>query len=285
MERRFNNGWQSRKGFLFSDVFCGQPYIAATECSSKNGSKQYSTRDFDYDSVFKPLALVNEIEPINNGSSHSGPQNFDDLLNLQSTVNLGEIENKSVSVSSHRTPRGFDDLLGTPQSATSRERNKNNIFRYSESNIERTIPVGNFLGSHSFLVPRVIARNAKSLGQSGPGLYNGTSSQLDKSSRSGQDQQSDDVWLTVLDIPLRTQVTTAPPPSRTPPTIPSQASRSRNIVDESLNLHVSGRSHTFPPAAAGVKEKEARDRTAAMRAGAGYRHQAERAAVERDASE
>ena len=36
---------------------------------------------------------------------------------------------------------------------------------------------------------------------------------------------SDDVWLTISDIPLFTQPTSAPPPSRPPPPRPTQVSR------------------------------------------------------------
>ncbi|RVW66533.1 Auxilin-related protein 2 [Vitis vinifera] len=55
---------------------------------------------------------------------------------------------------------------------------------------------------------------------------NETNSQGEMSPRSEENlSSSDDVWLTVSDIPLFTQPTSAPPPSRPPPPRPTQVSR------------------------------------------------------------
>ncbi|KAI3461763.1 hypothetical protein Pfo_018426 [Paulownia fortunei] len=156
-------------------------------------------------------------------SSGSGGA-FDDLDPLSTYGKSAE------SFSPGRDNRGKD---GSPrstitQSATTREPMGNSSFTYSESNTEKKVSVDNFQEPPLFDVPNVSTDFQKSFGQtaSSPQYYE-TGSQVHMSPPSeGQGHQSDDVWLTVSDIPLFTQPSAAPPPSRPPPPIPHQASMS-----------------------------------------------------------
>lgn len=121
----------------------------------------------------------------------------------------------------------------TPRSAipesttTTREPSGNYSFRYSENNTVKKVPAENFQEHPIFDVPNVSTDYQKSFGQTAASpQYYDTSSYVGISPTSeGQGHQADDVWLTVSEIPLFTQPSTAPPPSRPPPPIPRQASK------------------------------------------------------------
>ncbi|KAJ0626809.1 putative Chaperone J-domain superfamily [Helianthus annuus] len=61
----------------------------------------------------------------------------------------------------------------------------------------------------------------------------GTSSNVDTPPKSEEHaQHTNDIWLTVLEIPLFTPVTRDPPPSRPPPPIPAHGSSTRTFDDD-----------------------------------------------------
>ncbi|KAK9282079.1 hypothetical protein L1049_004991 [Liquidambar formosana] len=105
--------------------------------------------------------------------------------------------------------------------------------------------VDNFQESHQSLfdMPTVSTESHKSFGQtaSPPSYVNvnpdETNSQVDVSPRSEENlESSDDVWLTVSDIPLFTKSTSAPPPSRPPPPRPARVSKSETGSFASSNV-------------------------------------------------
>ncbi|KAL3616266.1 hypothetical protein CASFOL_039656 [Castilleja foliolosa] len=155
-------------------------------------------------------------------SSSSGGA-FDDL------DPLGTSEKSSDSFSPGRDNRGNDGSPSRstkPQSASAREPTGNSSFRYSESNTVKKDPAQHFPEPPLFDGPNVSTDFQKSFGQTAPPQYYETGSQVDTPTSETQAHQSDDIWLTVSEIPLFTQPTAAPPPSRPPPPIPRPSSRS-----------------------------------------------------------
>ncbi|XVF31981.1 hypothetical protein REPUB_Repub17cG0042300 [Reevesia pubescens] len=77
--------------------------------------------------------------------------------------------------------------------------------------------------------------------------YNETSSQVNTTPRSEENSDtSDDVWLTVSEIPLFTQPTSAPPPSRPPPPRPPRVSKSTTGSFSSTNANKVNDFSSFP---------------------------------------
>ncbi|XP_075519770.1 auxilin-related protein 2-like [Primulina tabacum] len=148
-----------------------------------------------------------DLDPLNN---------FGNSLHTYSTER--EIGGKDVS-----SPRSTKS-----QTVTTRGQKGNTSFGYSESKMEKKVPLDHFQEPPLFDVPNASADFQKSFGHTASSsVYYETGTEFDMSySSSGQGQQSDEIWLTVSEIPLFTQPTNAPPPSRPPPPIPRQATRS-----------------------------------------------------------
>ncbi|KAK6780145.1 hypothetical protein RDI58_022329 [Solanum bulbocastanum] len=114
--------------------------------------------------------------------------------------------------------------------STSRENIEQPPFRYSESHSQKKVPGDSFQESPHFNMP--LEDPLRSFGETAPPPYadndlHETNFQVDTSPRSeDQVQASEDIWLTVSEIPLFTQPTSAPPPSRPPPPIARRSSKS-----------------------------------------------------------
>ncbi|KAK4408748.1 Auxilin-related protein 2 [Sesamum angolense] len=186
---------------------------------------------------------------------------FDDLDPLST------IGKSAPSSSPGRGNRGMDGIpsrSATPESAATRELMGNSSFRYSESNAENKVPLDDFQEPTLFDPPNVSSDFQKSFGQTAPPQYYETDSQNHMSKPSeGEGHESDDIWLTVSEIPLFTQPSNAPPPSRPPPPVPRQGSRSetgsfssslrKKGNDYSSPSHYSQRSQSPKPARAAAK--------------------------------
>ncbi|XP_024981481.1 auxilin-related protein 1-like isoform X2 [Cynara cardunculus var. scolymus] len=233
------------------DIFDGLPGLKSKSMSS-SASPRYE------DNIF--ASMTTSPPKRSQQSDH-----FDDLMG-----SLGRTE-KVESTRHHRTksPRGFDDLIpgfgsGNPatsnrgkdkspskegsatdsaQSSISKDSTQKASFRYSESRSQE-MPIDDFQESHQtvFDIPAIPTNHHRSFDQSTSPPYMETSSQMGMSPTSEPVQQADDVWLSVSEIPLFTQPTRAPPPSRPPPPIPrhilkpergSLGSNSRNFVNDS----------------------------------------------------
>nr|XP_016445574.1 PREDICTED: auxilin-related protein 2-like [Nicotiana tabacum] len=115
------------------------------------------------------------------------------------------------------------------QTSTSRENIGKSSSRSSGSRSQKKVPGDSFQDSPLFDMPSADPR--RSFGQAASPPYassniHETNFESDASPRS--EEPSDDVWLSVSEIPLFTQPTRAPPPSRPPPLIPR-----RNIKSDS----------------------------------------------------
>ncbi|KAL2239623.1 UNVERIFIED_CONTAM: Auxilin-related protein 2 [Sesamum indicum] len=197
------------------------------------------------------------VEP---SSGSAGP--FDDLDPLST------IGKSAPSSSPGRGNRGMDGIpsrSATPESATTREPMGNSSFRYSESNAEKKVPLDDFQEPTLFDAPNVSTDFHKSFGQTAaPPQYDETDSHNHMSKTSeGDGHESDDIWLTVSEIPLFTQPSNAPPPSRPPPPVPRQGSRletgsfssslRKKGNEYSSTSHYSQRSQSPKPARAAAK--------------------------------
>ncbi|KAM5577874.1 auxilin-related protein 2-like [Rosa sericea] len=134
-----------------------------------------------------------------------------------------------------------DTSTNNGRGSTGKESTKSSV-RSPDNQSQRKVPVGNHWDSHQtfFDMPSVSTDSHKSAGQtmSPPSYVNAKEAnvQVDRSSRSEENlDSSDNVWLTVSEIPLMTQPTSAPPPSRPPPPRPVQVSKPRMSSPASTN--------------------------------------------------
>ncbi|KAJ8563720.1 hypothetical protein K7X08_032172 [Anisodus acutangulus] len=124
------------------------------------------------------------------------------------------------------------------------------LFRYSESHSLKKVPGDSFQESPHFDIPS--EDPLRSFGEAPPPPYadndlHETNFQVDTSPRSEEQvQASDDIWLTVSEIPLFTQPTSAPPPSRPPPPTPRHSSKSEEIFFAS-NARSKGEGYSSSP--------------------------------------
>ncbi|KAF8018641.1 hypothetical protein BT93_H3512 [Corymbia citriodora subsp. variegata] len=142
---------------------------------------------------------------------------------------------KSVpAFSSERTNSGKD------RSPLRRERSSKSPDNYAEE----SLPVDNDLKSDQtfFDIPPASRGTPMSAGQTAsdppyaPANPNDASSPVDTSPRYEENvSPSDEVWLTVSEIPLFTQPTSVPPPSRPPPPRPARVSRAGSSSFGSAN--------------------------------------------------
>ncbi|KAJ8559416.1 hypothetical protein K7X08_003474 [Anisodus acutangulus] len=134
--------------------------------------------------------------------------------------------NRGMEGSPQRAGSGKSDT----QTSTSRENIGKSSSRSSESRSEKRVPGDDFQDSPLFDMPS--ADPQRCFGQAGSSPYassniHETNFESDMSPRSEEQMQPyDDVWLSVSEIPLFTQPTRAPPPSRSPPPIPRRNSKS-----------------------------------------------------------
>ncbi|KAL7201261.1 hypothetical protein ACSBR1_033045 [Camellia fascicularis] len=167
------------------------------------------------------------------GSSVSGAV-FDDIDPLDgfgksAPAFSSEINNKVKDGSPSRS----GSSMGRAQTSAGTEPMGRSSFRNSESHSKK-MTTDNFQEPHQtfFDMPSFPTDSHKSVGRTtSPSYVNASSgeinSQVDVSPGSEKHAEpSDDVWLTVSEIPLSTQPTSAPPPSRPPPPIPVRASKS-----------------------------------------------------------
>lgn len=188
----------------------------------ESSSTPYSSSTVSTD----PLEEINKISKSRSAraefSSGSGGA-FDDLDPLST---IGKSAN---SFSPGRNNRRKDESpqSETPESATTREPMENSYFGYSESNTVKKVTVDQ---EPLFDMPDMSTDFQKSFGHTPPPppppqYYETVTQEHMSPTTEGQGYQSEDIWLSVSEIPLFTQPTAAPPPSRPPPPIPRQASR------------------------------------------------------------
>ncbi|GFZ13376.1 chaperone DnaJ-domain superfamily protein [Actinidia rufa] len=134
------------------------------------------------------------------------------------------------------SPSRTGSSMGRQQTSVGTEPIGRSSFRDSGRHSQKMFG-DNFQESHEtvFDMPSVSADSHKFVGQTASASYvntksSETNSHVDVSPVSdGYMDPSADVWITVSEIPLFTQPTNAPPPSRPAPPIPARASNSRAV--------------------------------------------------------
>ncbi|XP_012490972.1 auxilin-related protein 2 [Gossypium raimondii] len=138
-----------------------------------------------------------------------------------------------------------------PQSAASKEPNDEDLGIYTKKKMPS---MEDFPGYHEpvFDMPSMSTNFHSSVGRAtSPPAYsnvgsNDTSSQVNSTPRSENFDTFDDVWLTVSEIPLFTQPTSAPPPSRPPPPRPPRVSKPMQGSFSSTNAKKVNEFSSFP---------------------------------------
>lgn len=166
------------------------------------------------------------------GSSVSGGA-FDDIDPLDGfgksfPASSSGIENNVKDVS----PSRMGSNIGRSQTSSSTETIGKSPFKDS-GRYSQKMYTNNFQESNVFDVPSVSTDARKSVGQtaSASRVYSkssGKNSQVEGVFPESHEsmEPSDDIWITVSEVPLFTKPTSAPPPSRPPPPIPGRASKS-----------------------------------------------------------
>ncbi|XWS31136.1 hypothetical protein CRYUN_Cryun23aG0051700 [Craigia yunnanensis] len=256
-------GRSSSPAFARSTSEAGQSQKPASN-SSNTGSNLMENPFIVLESTADPADLPSglftdpseEISKLN-GSGKSGVESssgsggvFDDIDPLDGLGKSvppvsSEINNRGKDRSPLRTASG-------QQTPASKELSDEDYDHYTK---KRMPSMDNFSESHQtvFDMPSMSTDFRSSLGRTtSPPPYsnvssNETSSQVNSTPRSEENfDKSDDVWLTVSEIPLFTQPTSAPPPSRPPPPRPPRVSKSETGSFSSTNAKKVNDFSSFP---------------------------------------
>ncbi|XP_043720598.1 auxilin-related protein 2-like [Telopea speciosissima] len=185
------------------------------------------------------------------GSARSGMalDDIDPLDSLGKSVPMfsPEMNNRGREKSPLRT--------GNTDASAGKESNGKSSVRMSEDTSQKKVPVDNYRESHQTLfdIPSVSSNSNKPAGHAGSHTSfvnadsNETTSRVDRSPKSEKIWEgADDVWLTVSEIPLFTQPTSAPPPSRPPPPKPAQVFKGDKGSVAPVNMKKVNDFPTFP---------------------------------------
>ncbi|KAF5480548.1 hypothetical protein F2P56_001288 [Juglans regia] len=164
---------------------------------------------------------------------------YDDMDPFNGLGNLPAFSSERNNRLKEKSPFMTDMSTGWNRTSNSKDPIEKNSVRSPESHLQKNMPVESDQESHQtmFDMPTFSTDSHKSFGQTiSPPSYSSTNeanAQVDMSPRAEEKLESfDDVWLTVSEIHLFTQPTSAPPPSRPPPPRPVQVSNSRKKMNE-----------------------------------------------------
>ncbi|KAL8237140.1 hypothetical protein R6Q59_018221 [Mikania micrantha] len=203
------------------------PFVVLESTSTPISSSQGAFID-----PLKPIPKVSKSQSTNAGRSSVKSGMFDDLDPLHEfgkTAPAFSSENNNIKKDQSSSKEGLS--MGRSKSSTRREPTEKSSFKYSDSQSQK-VHVEDFQ-QPVFDMPPVNRATS-------PPSYTESNSQADMSPSSDEYVQvDDDIWLTVAEIPLFTQPTRAPPPSRPPPPIPRHSSKSERVHFAS-NTRLSG---------------------------------------------
>ncbi|XP_071723289.1 auxilin-related protein 2-like [Rutidosis leptorrhynchoides] len=180
----------------------------------------------------EPIYKVSKSRSTNAGRSSVNSNMFDDLDPLHGFGKRAPaFSSETNSKGKDRSPSKEGSGMGRPRSSTRTEPTEKSSMKYSASQSQKS-PVEEFqeFKQPVFDMPPVYKSSHGSINRAtSPPSYTESNYQADRSPSSEEHAQPvDDIWLTVSEIPLFTQPTRAPPPSRLPPPIPTRASKSRS---------------------------------------------------------
>ncbi|PON33708.1 DnaJ domain containing protein [Parasponia andersonii] len=154
-------------------------------------------------------------DSVGNGRVFDDVDPFDGLKSGPSFTS--ERDNRGKETSNLRA----DSSSGRNKTFTSKEINEKPSMRSPDSQTQKKVPVDN---DWDFEMPTVSVNSHRSTGQTMPPTFYANTSSKDANTQVERSEESldssEDIWLTVSEIPLFTQATSAPPPSRPPPPRP-----------------------------------------------------------------
>jgi len=178
-----------------------------------------------------PLEEISKISNTGNTKINSSSVNmavFDDLDHLN---DLGKSVPPEINKGGeNRSPLRTRSSSGGAYSSVSKESVNKYPLENAVGHSQKKTP-DDYQESHEaiFDMPAASTDFRRSFGQnvSPPSYVDVNANEINSSPRSEEvSESSDDVWLTVSEIPLFTQLTSAPPPSRPPPPRPPRISKS-----------------------------------------------------------
>ncbi|XP_057972440.1 auxilin-related protein 2-like [Malania oleifera] len=182
-----------------------------------------------------PLDGLGKSAPAYSPEMNSRGKDRSPLRPGPSTTDIDPLEGLGKSVPSYsaevigrgkdRSPVRTGPSMSATQNSASRETVYKSSVRSPEIQAQKKIPADDHWESHQTLfdMPTSVGRSPPSYANMSP---KETSIQAEMSPQSKENlESSDDVWLTVLEIPLFTPPTSAPPPSRPPPPRPVHISK------------------------------------------------------------
>lgn len=191
---------------------------------------------------------LEEISNLNNTGrtveNSSGGTVFDDIDPLggfskavpafSAEINVGEKD---------ASPLGAGARASGRQTSVSGDARQKSSVRSPERGFEKTMPVEDHVEPSYFEMPSVSAETSRSAPSASSPVHSNASFRESNShghtSPSSEENMgsSDDIWLSVSEIPLFTQPTTAAPPSRPPPPRPARFSRGESGSFPASNAH------------------------------------------------
>ncbi|KAK9070802.1 hypothetical protein SSX86_011204 [Deinandra increscens subsp. villosa] len=200
------------------------PFVVLESTSTTGSSSQGVFID--------PLETIHKVSKSGSTNARGSSLNrgmFDDIDPLHGFGQPAPVfPSNSNTKGKDQSPSKEGSGLDRSRSSTYREPTEKSSFKYSESKSQK-VPVEDFQESQPvFDMPPVNKFSQRPVDRAtSPPSYTDTNSQANMSPTSDEHVQAgDDIWVTVSEMPLFTQPTRAPPPSRPPPPIPRHASKS-----------------------------------------------------------
>lgn len=202
-----------------------------------------------------PLEQIGQLGKSGNAHSEASSVSGGVLDDLDPLNGFSKSVPPLYSARTNRGTGGSPQRVGSGRSDTQASSSRENIgkssSRSSDSRSQKKVPADGFQDSPLFDIPSADPQRSFGPAGSPPSYPSGNIHEThfgsDTSPRS-EDQMlpSDDVWLSVSEIPLFTQPTRAPPPSRPPPPIPRRNFKSESSSFAS-NARKKGDRHSSSP--------------------------------------
>ncbi|XP_010270274.1 PREDICTED: auxilin-related protein 2-like [Nelumbo nucifera] len=212
----------------------------------------YSSSDMFTD----PLEHMSKTS--NSGSTKIDPSIgrgvFDDMDPLNGLgKSVPSFSSEMNNVANDKIPIKTGSNMTARHTSAGKEPTEKPSAKVSNNTSQKKVSVDNYQDSHQTLfdMPTASSDSQKPSSHSSHVHTNSNDkSQVDMSPRSEENMEAaDDIWLTVSEVPLFTQPTSAPPPSRPPPPRPAQASKTDRGSFTAVNTKKKVNESYFPNSA------------------------------------
>lgn len=219
----YNITFRSTSGASWSS----EPTSAKNKTSSKAMENPFGVSSECSDPHEEASDVGNFKSPKFDGYPSSDPNNkaFDDMDPFASLgKSVPAFSSEGSNRGKVRSPPRVDGSATGPQNSNSKETLEKPSGRTSGQTLQKDVSAKNDrqFDQPVFDIPTVSTNSHKFVPQSASPPASKDDNAMGDTSRFEDIVESDEVWLTVSEIPLFTQPTVAPPPSRPPPPIPQQ---------------------------------------------------------------